>query len=111
MDSLLRKEVYFKYNKKCAYCGNEISLNEMKVDHLVPKSKGGLDEIENLMPSCEICNHYKDSHNIHKFKYLMTGIINKIKKLYIIKVAMRYGLIEFKNFTTFYYERESPEDW
>lgn len=105
MNSAIRKRVLDKYNKKCAYCGKDISFEEMKIDHFVPKSKGGDDDLDNLMPACEICNHYKDSHNINKFKYLMLNITKKIKKLYIVKVAMRYGIIEFKEFSEFYYER------
>jgi 5-methylcytosine-specific restriction endonuclease McrA len=104
MKESLRKSVLDKYNNKCAYCGNNISLDEMKIDHFIPQSKGGTDDFENLMPACDICNHYKDSHNIHKFNFAMQNIINKIKKLYIIKVAIRYGLISFKEFTEFYYQ-------
>lgn len=106
MKPALRNNVLNKYNKKCAYCGNDITLEDMKIDHIIPQSKGGTDNLDNLMPACEICNHYKDSHNINKFKYLLNNIIKKIKKLYIIKVAMRYGLIEFKEFSNFYFERE-----
>lgn len=104
MKKFIRIKVHDKYNKKCAYCGNKISLEEMKIDHLIPQSKGGTDDLENLMPSCEICNHYKDSHNFNKFKYLVNNIIVKIKKLYIIKVAIRYNLIQFKEFSGFYFE-------
>lgn len=104
MKHSLRIKVLNKYNKKCAYCGNDITIEDMKVDHILPQSKGGTDDMDNLMPACEICNHYKDSHNLIKFKYLLNNIIKKIKKLYIIKVAMRYGLIEFKEFSNFYYE-------
>lgn len=106
MKPVLRNNVLNKYNKKCAYCGNGITLEDMKIDHIIPQSKGGTDDLDNLMPACEICNHYKDSHNLNKFKYLLKNITKKISKLYIIKVAMRYGLIEFKEFSNFYFERE-----
>jgi 5-methylcytosine-specific restriction endonuclease McrA len=106
MKNSIKNRVYIKYNKKCAYCGNNITFEEMSIDHLEPKSKGGLNELENLMPSCEICNHYKNSHNINKFRYLLQNIIKKIKKLYIVKVAIRFGLIEFKEFKSFFYEKD-----
>lgn len=110
MKNSLRIKVLNKYNKKCAYCGNEISLEDMKIDHFTPQSKGGTDDFENLLPACEICNHYKNSHNFNKFKYLLNNIIKKIKKLYIIKVAMRYDLIEFKEFSHFYFEDIGKQD-
>ena len=31
-----RKEVYEKYNGKCAYCGCDISIKDMQIDPLVP---------------------------------------------------------------------------
>lgn len=110
MKNSLRKRVFNKYKKRCAYCGHILTFQDMKIDHYDPKSKGGTDDIENLMPSCEICNHYKNSHNIHKFKWLLINIIKKIKKIYIIKVAIRFGLIEFKEFKSFFYERDEMDE-
>ena len=51
--------VYNKYNGHCAYCGHEININEMQVDHIHPQRLGGTDDISNLNPACRLCNHYK----------------------------------------------------
>ena len=40
-----------KYHGHCAYCGRPLKMKAMTVDLLVPKSKGGGNSIENLMPS------------------------------------------------------------
>jgi len=32
-----RIEIYSKYNGRCAYCGEEIQLKDMQVDHIIPK--------------------------------------------------------------------------
>jgi 5-methylcytosine-specific restriction endonuclease McrA len=106
MKKSLRIEVYNKFNQCCAYCGNYIEYDDMKIDHFLPQKSGGTDDISNLMPCCEICNHYKDSHNIHKFKIMMKNIKKKIEKLYIVKVAMRFGLIDIKEFKGFFYEKK-----
>lgn len=45
----------------CAYCNIEIDLHEMTIDHLVPKSGGGTEELENLIPACPECNYEKGS--------------------------------------------------
>lgn len=47
-----RQAIFMKYNGHCAYCGRPLRMKAMTVDHLVPKSKGGGNSIENLMPSC-----------------------------------------------------------
>lgn len=102
----LRLQVYEKYNQHCAYCGNLIQYDEMKVDHFIPQKIGGTDELSNLMPSCQTCNHYKDAHNIHKFRSIMKNIHKKLQKLYIVKVAQRFGLIEIREFSGFFFERD-----
>ena len=41
-----RKEVLEKYNGHCAYCGKEITLKEMQVDHKHPRRAGGKDDFD-----------------------------------------------------------------
>lgn len=41
----------------CAYCGT--SKKRLTADHLVAKSKGGKDELSNIVPACEECNQAK----------------------------------------------------
>ena len=43
-----RKEVLEKYNGHCAYCGKEITLKEMQVDHKHPYIDGLKERIEEL---------------------------------------------------------------
>lgn len=63
-----RKNVYWKYEGKCAYCGKPISYSEMEVDHFVPYSVSQDDSIENLMPSCQACNHFKSDKDVKTWK-------------------------------------------
>ena len=41
-----RQAVYDKMEGHCAYCGCEISLQTMRVDHIVPLRKGGPDTMD-----------------------------------------------------------------
>ena len=42
---------------ECPYCRESISSqDELTIDHIVPKSKGGTDDIENLQPMHKLCN-------------------------------------------------------
>ena len=51
-------------NRICEYCNAPeiISNVAFEVDHTIPLSKGGSDELENLALSCRICNLRKSDH-------------------------------------------------
>lgn len=52
----LRDEVLAAKGCVCTYCGSDSSIT---VDHVVPLSKGGTNEIDNLTPACKPCNSSK----------------------------------------------------
>ncbi len=39
--------------KQCVFCGSE---RDLQADHLVPRSRGGRDESDNMVHSCQSCN-------------------------------------------------------
>jgi len=43
----------------CFWCDREIPNGKMHLDHIYPLSRGGKDEINNLVVSCEYCNKRK----------------------------------------------------
>lgn len=55
-----RQSIKEKWNYKCAYCENEENLT---LDHITPRSKGGTDRITNIVCACENCNHSKGHQN------------------------------------------------
>lgn len=109
----VRMEVYKKYDGHCAYCGKEISLSEMQVDHLIPQrpfvsnhDPEVVNSFENLMPSCRRCNHYKRANPLDLFRQYIEEIPRKLKENYIYKVGLDYGLIEeHPRKIEFYFER------
>jgi 5-methylcytosine-specific restriction endonuclease McrA len=50
----VREEVL--WSGPCAYCGDR---NPTQVDHIIPRSRGGTDDRENLAPACRMCNMEK----------------------------------------------------
>lgn len=50
----LREEVL--WSGPCAYCGDPLPT---QVDHVIPRSRGGSDDRENLAPACRSCNMEK----------------------------------------------------
>lgn len=105
----VRQQVYKKYDGHCAYCGRQIGIKDMQIDHFIPKrgwSEQGSDELENLMPSCRLCNHYKRANSLETFRRYISEIPKKLKQNYIYKVGLVYGnVIENEKPITFYFER------
>lgn len=57
----LRFEVFKRDGFKCQYCGSNPPAVTLEADHIQPKSKGGGDEIDNLITSCFDCNRGKSN--------------------------------------------------
>ncbi|MEM1127823.1 MAG: HNH endonuclease [Bacteroidota bacterium] len=55
---LTRKNVLRRDRHRCQYCG---SHDELTVDHILPRSRGGRDTWENLVAACTRCNNRKGS--------------------------------------------------
>ena len=63
----VRNYLLEKFNRKCVYCGKEdVSL---EVEHIVPKSRGGSNRVDNLTISCHDCNQEKDNQTAEEFGY------------------------------------------
>jgi hypothetical protein len=106
MKKHIREKVWKKYDCKCAYCGNDLEYNKLQVDHIDAKFLGGKDDIINYNPSCRECNFYKSTFTIDEFREQISTILDRVKKPFIVRLAIKYGLISFKPFDRlFYFEK------
>ncbi len=55
----VRVSVLNRDNYKCVFCGRSSKKVELEVDHIVPFSKGGSNDISNLQTLCFDCNRGK----------------------------------------------------
>lgn len=63
----LRQQIFEEENWKCAYCGKDIDESNGSIDHIVPLSRGGSDDRDNLTASCRQCNMQKADKIIEAF--------------------------------------------
>jgi 5-methylcytosine-specific restriction endonuclease McrA len=52
-----RRRIFTEWAHRCAYCADPADT----LDHVLPRSKGGLTVAENLVPACRRCNGAKSS--------------------------------------------------
>lgn len=48
--------IFERDNWTCRYCGEKLNLEDCTIDHVVPVSKGGREDDDNLVTSCFTCN-------------------------------------------------------
>lgn len=54
-----RKLLYARDHNICAYCGDEFTVGQLTIDHVLPRSRGGRDTWTNCVTSCQDCNQSK----------------------------------------------------
>ena len=59
-----RFEVFKRDNFQCQYCGRKVPDITLEVDHIIPVSKKGTNEIANLITSCFNCNRGKSNKKL-----------------------------------------------
>jgi len=57
-----KDEILSHYNRQCVYCGQNLSLQETELDHIVARTKGGKTRLSNVVPSCMPCNRKKSNN-------------------------------------------------
>lgn len=110
ISKIMRQQVYDKCNGHCAYCGREIAYKDMQVDHVIPRYNGGKDDVENLLPSCRMCNFRKGTLSIEHFRKEIEYQAEVVCKTFQGRISFAYGLIERKNKPIkFYFEKLMEE--
>ncbi len=56
LNKSIRHEVFKRDNYRCVECGATNNETILHVDHILPVSQGGSDELDNLQTLCEECN-------------------------------------------------------
>jgi len=57
--ALSRKNILLRDRNSCQYCGTVLPSSELTLDHVIPRSRGGLSTWENLVACCHVCNRRK----------------------------------------------------
>jgi len=87
----LRKSIKTLVHKKqdytCQYCGvkcNPAGDRKITIDHVIPRSAGGTNALDNLVSCCSLCNTLKAGDNLDLFKQKL--LYGKKKRLHINQI-------------------------
>ena len=86
-----RQSIKEKWNYECAYCGSEDNLT---LDHITPRSKGGSERVTNILCACHSCNHSK-GHKMWSDWFLSQDFFDKEKLSKIIEWQKQIGDNEY----------------
>ena len=82
-----------KENNYCWYCGKEMEPSKLTKDHVFPRSKGGANDMDNIIMVCKTCNSSKG--NMDLFEWYATVrkvwpplniLIHYLKNIYLYSV-------------------------
>jgi 5-methylcytosine-specific restriction endonuclease McrA len=103
-----RLNIFNKFAGHCAYCGIELDLCNMHIDHQVPQvsSRDDVHTEKNYFPACPICNGWKHSDNLESFRRSIQQQVRKCRDYSRnFRMAERYGLVrEVEKPIVFYFE-------
>ena len=80
----MRRDIYEKTHGHCYLCGEFVDFDSFEVEHEVPLSKGGTNDLSNLYCSCHYCNMIK--HDICPQDFM-----KKISQIFMYQMQKRHG--------------------
>jgi diadenosine tetraphosphate (Ap4A) HIT family hydrolase len=101
----IRYEVLRRAGGKCELCGCSSKERPLHVDHIIPRSKRGSNDIENLQALCEQCNLAKSNRDATDFR--QSGIAKHHDGCVFCSEQVRKRMIESTS-TMFVVEDQYP---
>ena len=59
VSSANRKNILWRDENRCQYCAKVFPEVELTMDHILPRSRGGINSWKNLVTACKKCNQKK----------------------------------------------------
>lgn len=97
--NIKNRDVWQKTNGHCWYCGARLlkpgdhhTPEEKRrwytIDHAVPRSRGGNNDLDNLLPACNDCNGRKCDMTVEEYRRYLIMRLNDVP--YFSKTQLEY---------------------
>jgi 5-methylcytosine-specific restriction endonuclease McrA len=67
---LKRNGIFDRDGNRCVYCGEQFIADELTLDHVQPRVRGGDRSEGNLVTACRACNTLKHSQRLSEFLFM-----------------------------------------
>lgn len=78
-----RLAIYRKTKGHCYLCGEFVDFDAFEIEHRIPLSKGGTNDLSNLFCSCHCCNTIKQN-------ILPRDFLEKISQIFMYQMKRKY---------------------
>jgi diadenosine tetraphosphate (Ap4A) HIT family hydrolase len=75
----IRYKVLLRAKNRCESCGISNKEKALEVDHIIPRTKGGKDELNNFQALCYTCNSQKSNKDDTHFKKILESYNHRKK--------------------------------
>ncbi len=75
-----KRLLFDQQQEGCIYCGNVYPYDQLQIEHMIPKAKGGSDNIRNAQLACGICNRAKGTMTDIEFRRKHARYLPQIEK-------------------------------
>jgi len=67
IEDLMYELTYAMRKHRCVYCGKKLKRKNSTLDHRYPRDTGGVSIVNNLYPTCPLCNSHKSNYLHHEY--------------------------------------------
>jgi 5-methylcytosine-specific restriction endonuclease McrA len=87
----VRQKVIERDGLTCAYTGRQLILSEVVVDHVIPKSKGGRESLDNLVVSSPEANSLKKDLSLEDYCRVAQLDLNEVRMRINQRLSKAFG--------------------
>lgn len=83
-----RRNIYARDQNRCQYCGKKFRSNELSLDHVVPRSRGGATSWDNIVCCCLKCNVRKGGRTPREASMTLIAVPFKPRHSPVLHMAL-----------------------
>jgi 5-methylcytosine-specific restriction endonuclease McrA len=93
-----RKNILVRDENRCQYCGTRFGEDDLTIDHVIPRSKGGTSVWNNVATACKPCNQKKRDYLVENSPVSLIRSPKKPSYRSIIKKRIGNANLKWKQY-------------